>query len=60
MKVAHPIDEDGRVYCVAQQKTVDVLSCYGCERLVDIDVDSRHPRVTCEAERPEARRPSAR
>ena len=53
MKVTHRVDEEGRVYCAEKQKSVDVLSCYGCERLVDIDVDSRHPRVTCEIERPE-------
>jgi len=60
MKVTHAVDEDGRVYCTKQQKTIDVLMCYGCTRLVEIDVDSRRPRVTCEFDRPEERRPGDR
>lgn len=53
MKITHAVDSQGRVYCGAQRKSVDVLACYGCERLIDIDLDSRHPRVTCELDRPE-------
>lgn len=58
MKVTHRVDEDGRVFCAAQKKSVDVLGCYGCARLLDIDIDSRQPRVTCELDDAEARPPA--
>ncbi len=58
MNVTHAVDREGRVYCTKQQKTIDVLTCYDCKRLVTIDLDSRVPKVTCEFERDEERRPS--
>jgi hypothetical protein len=62
MRITHAVDAAGLVYCAQQHKRIDVLSCYGCERLVDIDIDSRHPKVTCEVERPaiEDRGPATR
>jgi hypothetical protein len=46
MKIAHGV-ADGSVYCSLQGKTVDVMGCYGCDRVVTIDLDSRHPKVVC-------------
>lgn len=46
MKLAHNVRE-GLVYCVEQQREVDVLRCYGCDKLVRIDLDSRRPTVVC-------------
>jgi hypothetical protein len=51
VKVTHAVDTDGRIYCAKQRKSIDVLACYGCARLVTIDLDSRTPKVTCEVER---------
>jgi hypothetical protein len=48
MKQTHAV-VDGTVFCVAQHRTVDVMACYGCERLITIDIDSRRPKVTCKA-----------
>jgi hypothetical protein len=45
--VSHPVDDQGRVFCVTLRKTVDVIACYGCKKVVTIDLDSRHPKVTC-------------
>jgi len=58
MNVTHAVDRDGRVYCGNQKKTIDVLDCYDCRRLVTIDLDSRVPKVTCELDRDEEGRPS--
>jgi hypothetical protein len=30
-----------------QRRAVDVVTCYGCEKLVEIDLDSRRPKVVC-------------
>jgi hypothetical protein len=38
----------GQVFCAVQHKAVDVVSCYGCEKVIEIDLDSRQPKVTCE------------
>jgi hypothetical protein len=46
MKLTHAVN-DGEVYCQQQRRVVDVMACYGCEKLVDIDLDSRRPKVTC-------------
>ena len=59
MKVTHAVDDKGCVYCIAQRKSVDVLGCYGCERVIDIDLDSRRPKVTCDMERNERQEPPA-
>lgn len=48
MRITHAVEKDGRVYCVRDCKRIDVLTCYGCERAVDVDIDSAHPRVRCE------------
>ena len=47
MKIARLVSEDGTVYCPVQQRSVDVLSCYGCERIADIDLDTRRPKIVC-------------
>jgi hypothetical protein len=46
MKQAHLI-ADGRVFCPRIGREVDFERCLACPLLKDIDVDSRHPRVTC-------------
>ncbi len=46
MKQTHPVD-DGKVFCGRQGRVVDVISCFGCEKLVEIDLDSRRPKVVC-------------
>jgi hypothetical protein len=35
------------VYCGDQRRVIDVMACYGCEKLVDIDLDSRRPKIVC-------------
>ncbi len=47
MKLTHPVTDEGTVYCTQQRRIVDVMTCYGCEKLVDIDLDSRRPKVVC-------------
>ena len=47
MKITHAVKEDGTVYCTQQRKMIDVMTCYGCENVIEIDLDTRHPRVTC-------------
>lgn len=47
MKITHPVTGDGSVYCAQQRRVVDVITCYGCEKLVEIDLDSRRPKVVC-------------
>jgi hypothetical protein len=58
VKISRAVDREGRVFCAKQQKTIDVLECYDCKRLVTIDLDSRTPKVTCELERDDPRRPT--
>jgi hypothetical protein len=38
---------DGRVFCPRVARDVDFERCLACPLLKDIDVDSRHPKVTC-------------
>ena len=38
---------DGRVFCPQVGQEVDFERCLGCPLLRDLDVDSRHPKVTC-------------
>lgn len=47
MKTVRSVSDEGTVYCGEQRRAVDVMACYGCERLVDIDLDSRRPKVVC-------------
>ena len=47
MKVTHAVTDDGGVYCTQQKRVVDVITCYGCEKLVEIDLDSKRPKVVC-------------
>jgi len=47
VKVTHAVEADGRVYCAQQRKKIDVLSCYECKRLSELDLDSKNPRVIC-------------
>jgi len=56
VKITRGVGGDGRVYCTKQRKTVDVLSCYECKRLIEVDLDSKKPRVTCELDDAEPRR----
>lgn len=58
MKQAHSV-RAGEVYCAPKHKVVDVTACFGCERLIEIDVDSRRPKVVC-AINPEEEAPSER
>jgi len=58
VKVTHAVDTEGQVYCAKQRKNIDVLGCYACKRLVEIDLDSRKPKVTCELDRTEEQRRS--
>jgi len=53
MKQTHAVGE-GKVFCIVQHRLVDIMACYGCKKLVEIDLDSRHPRVTCAAPPPGA------
>jgi len=39
---------DGRVFCPRKGCSVDFEPCLECPLLKDIDVDSRHPKVTCQ------------
>ena len=48
-KQTHAVSEEGTVFCPRQRQVVDALFCYGCERLVEIDLDSRRPKVVCAA-----------
>jgi hypothetical protein len=43
---AHVI-ADGRVFCLRVGHDVDFERCLACPLLRDIDVDSRHPKITC-------------
>lgn len=47
MKQTHAV-ADGTVFCASQWRLVDVMTCYACEKLVEIDLDSRRPKVTCD------------
>ena len=47
MTQTHSVTQ-GEVFCPLRHKAVDVVSCYSCERVLTIDPDSRHPRVTCD------------
>ena len=47
VKVTHGVTDEGSVYCAQQRRVVDVITCYGCEKLVEIDLDSRRPKVVC-------------
>ena len=44
MRVARVVS-DGDVYCAVQRRVVDVVDCYACEHLIDIDLDSRRPKL---------------
>jgi hypothetical protein len=46
VKLAHAVN-DGTVFCGVKGKAIDVISCYGCERMVTIDLDTTHPKVVC-------------
>lgn len=48
-KQIHVVTDEGRVFCPRQRQVVDVMACYGCEKLVEIDLDSRRPKVVCGA-----------
>lgn len=45
-KQVHPI-ADGGVFCPRVGHAVDFEKCLGCPLLRDIDLDSRHPKITC-------------
>lgn len=47
MKVTHAVSDDGSVYCTLQKHVVDVITCYGCSKVVEVDLDSRRPKVVC-------------
>ncbi len=39
---------DGHVFCRRDGRYVDFERCLACPLLRDIDLDSRHPKVTCQ------------
>ncbi len=47
MKTVRAVTDEGTVYCGEQRRVIDVMACYGCEKLVDIDLDSRRPKIVC-------------
>lgn len=47
MKITHGVNEDGTVYCAVKQNVVDVMACYACSKMVEIDLDTRRPKVIC-------------
>ena len=47
VKVTHAVTDEGGVYCALQKRVVDVITCYGCDKVVRIDLDSRRPKVVC-------------
>ena len=47
MKTIRTVAGEGTVYCGEQRRVIDVMACYGCEKLVDIDLDTRRPKVVC-------------
>ena len=57
MRITRTVDRDGRVYCAKQRMKLDVLSCYACTLLTEVDLDSKNPRVTCTLDDVEPRRP---
>jgi hypothetical protein len=48
-KQIHTVSDEGMVFCPRQRRVVDVMYCYGCEKLTEIDLDSRRPKVVCSA-----------
>lgn len=48
-KQTHAVTDDGTVFCPRKRQVIDVMACYGCEKLVEIDLDSRRPKVVCAA-----------
>ncbi len=48
-KQTHTVTDEGTVYCPRQRRVIDVMACYGCDKLVEIDLDSRRPKVVCSA-----------
>lgn len=47
MKTVRTVTDEGTVYCGKQRGVIDVMACYGCEKLVEIDLDSRRPKIVC-------------
>lgn len=47
MKTVRTVTDEGTVYCGERRNVIDVMTCYGCEKLVDIDLDSRRPKIVC-------------
>ena len=47
MKTVRVVTDEGTVYCADKRRAIDVMACYGCAKLVDIDLDSRRPKIVC-------------
>ncbi len=47
MKTVRTVTDEGTVYCGDRRQVIDVMACYACEKLVDIDLDSRRPKIVC-------------
>lgn len=58
MKLTHAVT-DGAVFCNIKGTTIDVMSCYACERMVSIDLDTTHPKVVCVVPAPGEPTPAA-
>ncbi len=48
-KQIHAVTDEGKVFCPRRGQAIDVMACYGCQELLEIDLDSRRPKVVCAA-----------
>ncbi len=44
----HPVT-DGRVFCPRAGGEVDIERCLRCRQVVDMELDTTHPYIRCEA-----------
>jgi len=58
VKLTHPV-KGGQIFCSVEGKSIDVMSCYGCDRMVEVDLDTRSPKVVCVVPAPGEPAPSA-
>lgn len=43
----HLLDDEALVYCPIRKGIVDIEGCFGCEQLVEYDLDARRPYLVC-------------
>lgn len=46
MKLTHAVTK-ATVFCQVKGRTIDVMSCYACDRMMEVDLDTAHPKVVC-------------